>query len=168
MRRKTKVNRSIKPDRLYHSNKVAKFVNYVMQQGKKSVAQRVVYDSFSFLKGEGKTEPIEIFEEAVKNVGPHTELRSRRVGGANYQIPHEVSPRRRMTLAMKWIIEAARAKTGQPMSRRLADEFLAASRNEGEAIRRRDNVLRMAEANRAFAHFARPAGGAKSLPRPVR
>jgi len=162
MRRKIKVKRSIKPDSRNGSVKVAKFLNYIMLDGKKSVAQRVVYNSFDYLKEKHKLEPMDTFEEALKNVGPHTELRSRRVGGANYQIPHEVTPRRRTTLAMKWIIEAARAKSGQPMHMRLAEEIVAASKNEGEAIKRRDNVLKMAEANRAFAHFARSSSRSPS------
>ncbi|MEK7552737.1 MAG: 30S ribosomal protein S7 [Patescibacteria group bacterium] len=157
MRRKIKINRLLSPDAVHQSLKVAKFINYVMERGKKSTARRLVYGSFAELKEKTKGDPLEVFEEAIKNVGPHTELKSRRVGGANYQIPHEVNPRRRLTLAMKWIIESARAKSGKPMASRLAEEFLAASKNEGEAIKRRDSVLRMAEANRAFAHFARSA-----------
>lgn len=159
MRRKIKINRSIQPDFLYRSLKVAKFINYVMRRGKKSVARRTVYDSFTAIKEKVKADPLEVFEAALKNVGPHTELKSRRVGGANYQIPHEVNPRRRLTLAIRWILEAARAKSGRPMAARLADELLAASQNEGEAIKKKENVHKMAEANRAFAHFARSASG---------
>mgnify|MGYP001595726349 FL=1 len=121
MRRKAKVGRPIEPDNRFQSPKVAKFINYVMQEGKKSTARSVVYDSFDLIKEKTKTNAIDIFEEAIKNVGPHTELRSRRVGGANYQIPHEVSPRRRLTLAIRWILEAARSKSGRPMANRLAD-----------------------------------------------
>jgi len=167
MRRKIKINRVIEPDLVHGSLKVANFINYVMKEGKKSVARRVVYDAFAEIKKQTKSEPLEVFEEALKNVGPHTELKSRRVGGANYQIPHEVNPRRRLTLAMRWLLIAARAKKGKPMSARLADELIAASKNEGEAIKKKETVLKMAEANRAFAHFARsnsprptpPAGG---------
>lgn len=155
MRRKVKINRPLRPDLVHQSLKVAKFINYIMMSGEKAIARQVVYGSLDKIKEKFKSEPLEVFEEALKNVGPHTELKSRRVGGANYQIPHEVNPRRRLTLAMRWIIEAARSKTGKPMSSRLAEELIAASKNEGEAIKRRDNVLRMAEANRAFAHFAR-------------
>ncbi len=167
MRRKAKIIRLIAPDLIYQSPRVAKFINYVMKEGKKSVARRVVYDSFSILKEKTKTEPIDIFEEALKNVGPHTELRSRRVGGANYQIPHEVDPRRRLTLAMRWILESVRSKSGRPMAARLADELLSASKSEGEAIKKRDSVHRMAEANRAFAHFARSANRPPISPRPA-
>ncbi|MBI2100747.1 MAG: 30S ribosomal protein S7 [Candidatus Vogelbacteria bacterium] len=166
MRRKIKINRQVQPDLVYHSPKVAKFINYVMRRGKKSVARRAVYDSFVAIKEKTKSEPLEVFETALKNVGPHTELKSRRVGGANYQIPHEVSPRRRLTLAMRWILEAARGKTGRPMAARLADELVAASQGQGEAIKKRETVHKMAEANRAFAHFARSAAG--SRPPPVR
>lgn len=155
MRRKVKINRPLRPDLVHQSLKVAKFINYIMTSGEKAIARQVVYGSLDKIKEKFKSEPLEVFEEALKNVGPHTELKSRRVGGANYQIPHEVNPRRRLTLAMRWIIEVARSKTGKPMSSRLAEELIAASKNEGEAIKRRDNVLRMAEANRAFAHFAR-------------
>ncbi|MBI2097929.1 MAG: 30S ribosomal protein S7 [Candidatus Vogelbacteria bacterium] len=173
MRRKIKINRQIQPDLVFRSLKVAKFINHVMRRGKKSVARRAVYDSFAAIKEKTKSEPLEVFETALKNVGPHTELKSRRVGGANYQIPHEVNSRRRLTLAMRWILEAARSKSGRPMSARLADELVAASQNQGEAIKKRENVHKMAEANRAFAHFARPAAGgmrsvSASAPRPVR
>ncbi len=157
MRRKIKIHRTIQPDLVYRSLKVAKFINYVMRRGKKSVARRAVYGSLAEIKEQVKGEPLEIFEEALKNVGPHTELKSRRVGGANYQIPYEVNPRRRLTLAIRWILNAARSKTGRPMAKRLAEEFIAASKNQGEAIKKRDAVHKMAEANRAFAHFARAA-----------
>ena len=157
MRRKIKINRQLQPDLVYQSPKVAKFINYVMKRGKKSVARRVIYDSFAEIKEKMKNDPLEVFEEALKNVGPHTELKSRRVGGANYQIPYEVNPRRRLTLAMRWILNAARSKPGQPMAKRLAEEFIAASKNQGEAIKKKDAVHKMAEANRAFAHFARSA-----------
>lgn len=155
MRRPVK-NRNIPgPDRVYNSPKVGKFINYLMTRGKKNAARNVVYDAFDLIKEKAKTEnPVEIFEEAVKNVGPLMEVRSRRVGGANYQVPREVRAERRLSLAMRWIVESARAKKGVPMHRRLADELIAASKNEGEAVKKRENTHKMAEANKAFAHFA--------------
>ena len=118
-------------------------------------ARRVVYGALDAIKEKAKTEnPIEIFDTALKNTAPALEVRSRRVGGANYQVPREVRPERRNHLSMKWIIEAARAKKGQPMALKLADEIIAASNNEGEAVKKRENTHKMAEANKAFAHFA--------------
>lgn len=154
MRRKVK-NRNIPgPDRVYGSTKVTKFINYVMDGGKKTIAERIVYGAFDKVKAETKKEPLEVFEEALKNVSPNIEVRSRRVGGANYQVPVEVRAERRLSLALRWILESARAKKGRPMEDRLADELLAAYKNEGEAVKKRENVHRMAEANKAFAHFA--------------
>ena len=155
MRRPLRVKRPPVPDSLYHSVKVAKLINYVLEQGKKEVARKIVYSAFAALKEATKQEPVEVFEEALKNVGPFMEIKTRRVGGANYQIPHEVSPERRLTLALRWLVGFARDKKGVPMAKRLADEIAAASRNEGAAVKKRENVHKMAEANRAFAHFAR-------------
>ena len=155
MRRPVK-NRNIpKPDSVYKSQKLGQFINYVMQDGKKNVARKVVYAALDEIKEKTKLEnPIEIFESAIRNVGPALEVRSRRVGGANYQVPREVRPERKAALAMRWILDAARKKGGTPMSKRLADELLAASNNEGEAIKKKENTLKMADANKAFAHFA--------------
>lgn len=154
MRRKVK-NRNIpSPDSLYNSVKVGKFINYTMEEGKKNIARSIVYGAFEIIKEKTKEDPIEVFENALKNAGPTMEVRSRRVGGANYQIPREVRPERRQALAFKWILEAARAKKGQPMKVKLADELISASKNEGEAIKKRENTHKMAEANKAFAHFA--------------
>lgn len=145
----------VTPDRLYGSEHVSKLINYIMERGKKSTAERVVYDAFELLKGEdGKASPVEVFDTAIQNVGPLMEVRSRRVGGANYQVPVEVRPARRLSLALRWIIAAAKSKKGSDMSVRLAAELLAASKGEGEAIAKRDNTHKMAEANKAFAHFA--------------
>jgi len=156
MRRKIKVKRPLEPDGLYGSVRVSKFINYLMERGKKNAARKIVYGAFDEIKEKTKKpDPLEVFEEAMRNAGPSMELKGRRVGGANYQIPFEVSGPRRDTLAMRWIIEAARGKKGSPMSNRLAEELVLASKNEGEAIKKRDAVHRMAEANRAFAHFAR-------------
>ena len=155
MRRKVK-NRNIpKPDLVYGSEKIEKLINYVMERGKKNTARTIVYAAFDIIKEKKKDlEPLEIFDLAVKNTGPLMEIRSRRVGGANYQVPREVRPERRLYLAMHWIIGAAKAKKGRPMHEKLADEMLAAANGEGEAVKKRDNVHKMAEANKAFAHFA--------------
>lgn len=155
MRRKLKSKPKIEPDHTYESEKVAKFINYVMQEGKKTTARKVVYDSLEKIKEITKNpDPLEVFETALKNTGPTMEVRSRRVGGANYQIPREVRPERRQYLSMKWIVDAARNKKGKPMHEKLAEEIIAASNNEGEAIKKRENMHRMAESNKAFAHFA--------------
>lgn len=154
MRRKIKCQRSLKPDTLYGSVEVAKLINYVMERGKKNTARKLVYNSFAIIKEQSKTEPVELLKQAIEHVGPQVEVRSRRVGGANYQVPHEVRPERRLALAYRWIIESAYAKKGSPMAKRLADEIISASHNEGEAVKKRENVHKMAEANRAFAHFA--------------
>ena len=155
MRRKIKIKHDLRPDTVYKSEKLSKFINYVMQEGKKNVARTIVYDCMDEIKTKAKVEnPIEIFDGALRNTAPQMEVRSRRVGGANYQVPREVRPERRQALSMKWIIEAARSKKGKPMHEKLADEIIAASKNEGEAVKKRENVHKMAEANKAFAHFA--------------
>lgn len=155
MRRKLKAKPAIQPDLQYDSEKVSKFINYVMLSGKKATARAVVYRTLEEIKTQTKNEnPLEIFETALKNTGPTMEVRSRRVGGANYQIPREVRPERRQQLSMKWIVDAARNKKGKPMHEKLAEEIILASNNEGEAVKKRDTTHRMAEANKAFAHFA--------------
>lgn len=155
MRGKVKNRNKPKPDVVFNSEKIEKFINYVMECGKKNTARKVVYGAFDLIKEKSKVDdPMEIFDMAMKNAGPTMEVRSRRVGGANYQVPREVRPERRSFLSMKWIIEAAKAKKGKPMADRLADEIILASKNEGEAIKKRENVHKMAEANKAFAHFA--------------
>jgi small subunit ribosomal protein S7 len=155
MRRKIKVNRNLQADSVYDSVKLAKFTNYVMLSGHKSIARKVVYGAMDIIKEKEKVEnPIEIFDTALKNAMPTVEVRSRRVGGANYQVPVEIRPERRNALTMKWLIEAARSKKGAPMAEKLANEIIAASKNEGEAIKKKENVHKMAEANKAFAHFA--------------
>ncbi len=155
MRRKVKNRNIVKPDLKFNSEKVEKFINRVMERGKKQTAREIVYGAFDIVKEKAKVEnPIEVFDTAMKNTGPIMEVRSRRVGGANYQVPREVRPERRQALSMKWIIDAARSKKGKPMHMKLADELIAASKNEGEAVKKRENVHKMAEANNAFAHFA--------------
>jgi small subunit ribosomal protein S7 len=155
MRRKLKTKKPIQPDIVYDSAKVAKLTNYVMYSGEKATARAIVYGAMDHIKKEAKVEnPIEVLETALKNTAPDVEVRSRRVGGANYQVPVEVRPARRSAMSMKWIIEAARGKKGKPMHIKLAEEIILASKNEGEAVRKRENVHKMAEANKAFAHFS--------------
>ena len=134
---------------------IEKFINCMMERGKKSVARELVYGALEIVKEQAKVEdPMETFDLALKNVAPQVEVRSRRVGGANYQVPRETRPERRNFLAMTWMIAAARSKKGKPMAQKLAEEILLAAKNEGEAAKKRENVHRMAEANKAFAHFA--------------
>jgi small subunit ribosomal protein S7 len=155
MRRKKNIKRDLKPDMTYDSLKLAKLTNYIMDSGKKTIARAIVADCMNAIKEQAKVEnPMEIFELALKNTTPAMEVRSRRVGGANYQVPREVRPERKNALSMKWIVEAARSKKGKPMHLKLAEEIIAASKNEGEAVKKRENVHKMAEANKAFAHFA--------------
>jgi small subunit ribosomal protein S7 len=154
MRGKKAPKRSITPDPKYGSVSLAKFINYVMEEGKKSTSQRIVYQALDVLEKKSEKPALEAFEEALKNVSPLLEVKSRRVGGANYQIPLQVRADRRQQLAFRWIITAARAKKGKPMATRLADELFAAMGNQGDAVKKKQDVQRMAEANRAFAHFA--------------
>ena len=155
MRRPVK-NRNIpKPDTKYQSTKVAKFINHIMERGKKDIARKIVYGAFEeIMKSEKVENPLEIFDAALKNASPVMEVRSRRVGGANYQVPREVRPERRNFLAMTWMIQAAQSKSGVPMYKRLADELVLASKNEGTAVKKKEDTHKMAEANKAFAHFA--------------
>ena len=154
MRRPVKKRIKIQPDHAFNSVKVEKLINYIMERGKKNAARKIVYGAFDIVKDVTKADPMEVFEEALKNVSPLMEIRSRRIGGANYQVPHEVRPERKIALAYRWIIDAAKSKKGKPMAQKLADEILAANKNEGDAVKKRENVHKMAEANRAFAHFA--------------
>jgi small subunit ribosomal protein S7 len=154
MRGKAAPKRTIDPDPKYGSVIIAKFVNYLMRRGKKTVARNVLYHALDTLKEKGQ-DPLMVFDQALKNVGPVMEVRPRRVGGANYQIPFPVSPDRRNMLAMRWIITAAKSRKGKPMAAKLVDEFEEAARGEGAAVKKRMDVQKMAEANRAFAHFAR-------------
>ena len=154
MRRPLKKKRVIAPDAKYNSLKIARLINYVMERGKKNIARGIVYQAFDEIERSEKKDPQLVFEDALQNVGPLTELRSRRVGGANYQIPQEVSSDRRLVLALRWILTAAKERKGMPMHKKLAREIIEASKNEGAAVTRRENTQKMAEANRAFAHLA--------------
>ncbi len=158
MRRKVTNRNIVGKDNLYNSVKVGKFINHIMVRGQKETARKIVYDALAEiskkLSGTATIDPLEVFDTALKNTGPTTEVRSRRVGGANYQIPREVRPDRRVFLSMKWIIDSARAGKGKPMHLKLADEIILASKNEGKAVKKREDTHKMAEANKAFAHFA--------------
>jgi small subunit ribosomal protein S7 len=144
-----------KPDSKYGSKLAGKFISCMMWCGKKSTAMRIFYEAMDIIAAKIKdVPPIEVFEQAVENVKPEVEVRSKRVGGANYQVPMPVNARRRQSLAIRWILLATRGKTGRPMASRLAEELMAAFRREGTAVTTRDNVHRMAEANKAYAHFA--------------
>lgn len=155
MRGKSAIKREILPDPKYQNVQVAKFVNYVMQRGKKSLAQGIVYGAFDIINEKMQKEPLEVFELAIKNVAPTLEVKGRRIGGANYQIPIQVKAERRFLLACRWIIEASRERKGRPMREKLAQELMDAAKKEGNAMKKRETVQKMAEANRAFAHFAR-------------
>ena len=155
MRRKVNNRNIVAPDFIYNSQKLEKFINYVMWSGKKETARKVMYAAFDIIKEKtGNPNPLEVFDLALKNAGPMTEVRSKRIGGANYQVPVEVRAERRVALAMRWIRDAARGGKGRPMHLKLADELIAASKNEGAAIKKKEDTHKMAEANKAFAHFA--------------
>jgi small subunit ribosomal protein S7 len=156
-RHKTKaLVREVNPDRVYNSIQVTRIINRVMRDGKKQIAERLVYDGMQKAAAKLKVEnPLEVFEKALANIQPHMETRSRRVGGANYQIPFEVKGQRQQHLTTMWFVQAARSRKGMGMADRLAAEFMEAYNNQGAAVKKRDDVHKMAEANRAFAHFAR-------------
>lgn len=155
MRRRIKNKREVKTDYLHNSERLEKFINYIMWSGKKETARKIMYKALDVIKEKtGNANPLEVFELAMKNAGPMTEVRSKRIGGANYQVPREVRTERRQALAMRWIRDAARGGKGKPMHIKLADELIAASKNEGSAIKKKDDTHKMAEANKAFAHFA--------------
>lgn len=152
-RRKIK-RRTTDPDLVYNDATVAKFINYIMKKGKKTVARKIVYGAFDILKEKTKKEPLELFEQAIKNTSPFLEVRPRRIGGATYQVPMEVRGDRKLALAMRWLIQSAKSKKGKPMKERLAEELMAAANNTGWAVKKKEDTHRMAEANRAFARFA--------------
>jgi len=152
-RRKAIKKRDVQPDAKFHDVTVARFVNYMMRRGKKSVAERIVYDSFDLIEKKSGQRGLEVFRKAIDNVRPVLEVSSRRVGGATYQIPIEVRPDRRMALAMRWISGYARSRSEKTMAERLANELMLAARNEGPSIKKKEDTHKMAEANRAFAHF---------------
>ena len=152
-RRKAAPKRKILPDPKYGNLRVAKFMNQIMKNGKKSLAESIVYGAFKEITEKTKKEPVEVFEKALESVGPMVEGKARRVGGATYQVPLEVRPARRQALAMRWLVNSARARNEKTMTLRLAQELLDASEGKGEAIKKKEDTHRMAEANRAFSHF---------------
>jgi small subunit ribosomal protein S7 len=154
-RRRRAEPRIINPDPRYNNVVLARFINRVMQRGKKTTAQRVVYNALEIVREESRRDPMEVFEQAIKNSTPIVEVKPRRIGGATYQVPTELRTNRSEALAMRWIIRGARGRKGTPMRRSLATEFMEASRGEGSAVRRREELHRMAEANRAFVHYRR-------------
>jgi len=155
MARKKKIKkRIILPDPVYDNAMVAKFTNHLMKRGKKTIARKIIYGSFDIIKGKTQKDPLEVFDGAIKNVSPFLEVKPKRIGGATYQVPREVKGARQICLAMRWIINAAKAKKGKPMKEKLAEELINAFNNTGAAIKKKEDMHRMAEANRAFAHFA--------------
>lgn len=154
MGRKTKiVTRKRKPDSVYHSELISRFINGIMLDGKKSVAEKIFYGAFQIIKEKHQQDPLEVFQQAMENVKPVLEVKSRRVGGATYQVPVEVNQDRRTALAIRWIVGFARGRKGKPFSERLAAELMDAYQKQGAAIKKKQNVHKMAEANKAFAHY---------------
>ena len=155
MRRPIKKKPVVSPDIMHGSVDVERLINYIMLDGKKETARKIVYGAFEIIKNDKEGgDPLEVFNTAVRNAGPMMEVRSRRVGGANYQVPREVRPERRMALALRWLIAAARKQKGSPMHKNLAKELMLAAKEEGDAVKKKEDTHKMAEANRAFAHFA--------------
>jgi len=155
MRGKQAPKRDIIPDPKFNNAQLTKFINYIMKDGKKSTAQKVVYDSFEIISNKTKQDALDVFDKALKNVGPSLEVRGRRIGGANYQIPYPVRVERKFTLACRWILAAAKKRKGKAMSEKLAFEIMDAAEEQGDAYKKKVDTHKMAEANRAFAHFAR-------------
>ena len=153
MRRRPAEKRELAPDAKYHREDVTRFIHKIMSRGKKSVAQAIVYDALEFAERDGRRPALDIFDQALRNATPLLQVKPRRVGGATYQVPVEIRPETRTTLAMRWIVRAAQARKAKPMSERLAAELLDASRGQGAAVKRKEDLHRMAEANRAFVHY---------------
>ena len=154
MRRAYKKHK-IAPDGVYNDVVVSQFINKVMKDGRKTVAQKIVYGAFAIIKEQTKKDPLEIFKLAIENASPLLEVKPKRIGGATYQVPMEARGERKLALATKWILDAARSKKGKPMAEKLSEELILASKNEGNAMKKKADTHRMAEANKAFAHFAR-------------
>ena len=154
MRRSRPEKRTILPDPIYNDLVVAKFINYLMEGWKKSIAERIFYNSLDIISSQLKSnEPLDVFKKAIKNVAPMLEVKSKRIGGATYQVPMEVAESRKIALAMRWILNYSRSRKGKTMSNRLAAELIAASNNEGSSVKKKEDTHKMAEANKAFAHF---------------
>ena len=152
-RRRSQSKRQVLEDPVYGTKTITKIINSLMIGGKKTVAEKIIYRTFDLIKDKSKQDPMKVFNEALKNVKPNLEVKSRRVGGANYQVPVEIRPSRRQALAMRWIVEAARSRSEKSMDLRLAGELQDASQKKGSAYRKREDVHKMAEANKAFSHF---------------
>lgn len=155
MRGKSAPKRKIEGDARFSDPNVAKFINYIMKRGKKTVAENIVYGAFDFIKDNAKQDPRHVFNRALKKISPLVEVRGKRVGGANYQVPFQVKGDRRFALGCRWLIDAANARKGKSMAEKLAEEIVDAANGEGAAVKKKENVYKMAEANKAFAHFAR-------------
>ena len=155
MRRRRPERRSINPDPKFNDLEISKFINYLLKKGKKGTAEKIFYTSLDIVQEKTKKDPVDIFKKALNNAAPHVEVKSRRIGGATYQVPIEVPSGRQFYLSSHWIIESAKNKSGSNMSNRLASKIIAASNNEGNAIKKKEDTHRMAEANKAFAHFGR-------------
>ena len=153
MRKRRAVKRDVLPDPIYNSKVVAKLINIVMIDGKKGTAQTIVYDAFEQIKNKTKKEPLEVFETCMENIKPQLEVKSRRVGGANYQVPIEVTPARAQALALKWLVKFSRERNGRSMADNLASEIIDASNETGATVKKREDTHRMAEANKAYAHY---------------
>ena len=152
-RRRVAAKREILPDPKFGNVTLAKFMNHVMVGGKKSLAERIIYGALDLIEERMKRDPVDVFEEALANVGPMVEVKSRRVGGATYQVPVEVAADRRLALAMRWLLAAARTRAGKSMAEKMASELLDAANNTGAAVKRKEETHKMAEANRAFSHY---------------
>ena len=155
MRKKRVYKKQYKADAIHGRVDLGRLINYVMRDGKKSVAEKQIYLALERIKEATKEDPLVVFARAIENASPILEVASRRVGGANYQVPREVTPVRKFILALRWIVDAAKSRKGKPISEKLADEIILAAKNEGNAIKKKQDTHRMAEANRAFAHFAK-------------
>lgn len=154
MRRARAEKKVIQPDPKFNNLLISRFINQIMMHGKKSIAQKIVYGAFDIIFKKTNKDPLDVFDLALKNIAPDLEIKGKRIGGANYQIPHEVKGDRKNTLAFRWLIEITRGKKGKPMSVILANEIMEASKGQGSAVKKKEDTHRMAEANKAFAHYA--------------
>jgi small subunit ribosomal protein S7 len=154
MRKKHREKRTYEPDLVYNREECSRFINYLMQRGQKATAEKIFYKAMELIKEKTGKDPMEVFDLALKNASPIVEVKSRRIGGANYQVPQLVKPERQFTLACRWIVQAVRSRRGKPAYEKLAEEIIAASNNEGYAVKKKMDTHRIAEANRAFAHFS--------------
>jgi small subunit ribosomal protein S7 len=152
-RKRLIIKKKLQPDSIFNSTSVSRFTNMIMSDGKKRTAEKIIYDALEIMAQKNKADPLSMMEKALQNVSPSVEVKSRRVGGANYQVPIEVNPRRRVSLAMRWILDAASKRNEKTMKNKLASELLDACEGKGSAVKKREDVHKMAEANKAFAHY---------------